>query len=171
MEDRAKDRVERSQRERDVLKVMSGVLGGERAQVEAARLLRRSVRQVRRIQRRLEAEGDGGVIHRLRGRRSNRRLDERLRRRALAAYRRELGDFGPTLASEKLGERGIEVSADTLRRWLLAEGLWERKRRRDRQRRRRAASRVLRRVGADGHVDPRLAGGTGRGDGVGGDDR
>lgn len=46
MEDRAKDRVEMSQRAGDVLKVMSGVLGGERRQAEAARLLRRSVRPV-----------------------------------------------------------------------------------------------------------------------------
>src|SRR3990172_9405074 len=66
------DRIAMSQRERDVLKVMSGVLGGERTQVEAARLLGRSVRQVRRMQRRLEEEGDGAVMHGLRGRPSDR---------------------------------------------------------------------------------------------------
>jgi hypothetical protein len=49
-----KDRIEMSQRERDVLKVMSAVLSGKRTQVEAARLLKRSTRQIRRIQRRLE---------------------------------------------------------------------------------------------------------------------
>ncbi|MHB1424834.1 MAG: hypothetical protein ACYC3I_16810, partial [Gemmataceae bacterium] len=37
----------------------------------------------------------------------------------------------------KLAERGLEVSPDTLRRWLLAEGLWQRKRRRDQHRSRR----------------------------------
>ena len=66
------DRIAMSQRGRDRMMVMSGVLRGERTQVEAARLLKRSVRQIRRIQRRLEAEGDAGVIHR-QGRQRERR--------------------------------------------------------------------------------------------------
>lgn len=132
------DRIAMSQRERDVLKVMSGVLRGERSQVEASRLLGRSVRQVRRIQRRLEGEGDEGVIHRLRGRRSNRRKDEGQRERVLEVYREEYGDFGPTLAAEKLAARGLRVVPETLRRWLMAAGLWERRRRRERHRQRRA---------------------------------
>ena len=53
----AEDRIEMSQRERDVLKVMAPVLKGKRTQAEAARLRERSVRQVRRIQRRLAADG------------------------------------------------------------------------------------------------------------------
>jgi hypothetical protein len=131
------NRISMSARERDVLKVMGAVLSGERTQVEAARLLSKCVRQVRRIARRLEAEGDRGVIHRLRGRSSNHRSSPQLREQVLSAYRKDYPDFGPTLASEKLSERGLCVSADTLRRWLLAEGLWERKRQRDRHRRRR----------------------------------
>jgi transposase len=131
------NRIAMSQRERDTLKVMSAVLRGERTQAEAARLLRKSERQVRRLQRRLEAEGDAGVVHRLKGRPSNRQLSHELRTKALALYRQELSDFGPTLASEVMAERGLEVSADTLRRWLLAEGLWERQRRRDLHRSRR----------------------------------
>jgi len=54
--------------EREVLRVMTAVLSGQRTQVEAGRLLELSIRQVRRIQRRLEAEGDEGVVHKLRGR-------------------------------------------------------------------------------------------------------
>jgi transposase len=126
------DRIWMSARERDVLKVMGAVLSGERTQVEAARLLRKSVRQVRRIARRLESEGD-----RLRGRSSNHRSSPQLREEVLSTYRRDYPDFGPTLASEKLSERGLSVSAGTLRRWLLAAGLWERKRQQDRHRRRR----------------------------------
>jgi hypothetical protein len=131
------DRIEMSQRERDRLKVMVAVLEGRRTQPEAARLLRRCVRQVRRIQRRLEAEGDGGVIHRLRGRRSNRAKEAPLRRRVLSRYRERYLGFGPTLAAEKLTAEGLPVSDETLRNWLLAAGLWERQRRRDRHRQRR----------------------------------
>ena len=130
-------RIEMSQHERDVLKIMSSVLQGERTQREAARLLHVSERQVRRIQRRLEHDGDGGVVHGLRGRPSNRQLNTSLKEEALVIYEKELSDFGPTLASEVLYERGLEVSPDTLRRWLLASGLWKRVRRRDQHRSRR----------------------------------
>ena len=57
--------------------------------------------------------------------------------RILQLYRKDYPDFGPTFAAEKLGERGLEVSPDTLRRWLLAEGLWQPQRRRDQHRSRR----------------------------------
>ncbi len=89
-------RIEMSQPERDVLKVMSLVLKSERTQSEAARLLGLSVRQVRRIQRRLEAEGNGGVVHRLRGRPSNRQLCTTGREQVLEVYPRELSGFGPS---------------------------------------------------------------------------
>src|SRR5213593_1461729 len=135
--ERCEARIEMSQRERDALKILAPVLTGQRTQAEAARLLDLSVRQVRRLQRRLEAEGDGGIVHRLRGRPSNRRLGEDLREVVLAKYREHFADFGPTLASEKLAELELPVSVETLRQWLLAAGLWERRRRRDVHRRRR----------------------------------
>jgi transposase len=130
-------RIGMSQSERDVLSVMKPVLAGERTQAEAARLLKLSVRQVRRLQRRLEAEGDAAVMHKLRGRPSNRRKTDDVRQTVLAKYRRHFHDFGPTLASEKLAELDLAVSPETLRRWLLVEGLWTRKRHRDPHRTRR----------------------------------
>jgi Helix-turn-helix domain len=131
------DRIPMSQKERDVLKILHAVLEGERTQAEAARLLDLSTRQVRRIQRQLEAGGDQALVHGLRGRPSNRRLDEDLRRSVLDAYRARYPDFGPTFASEKLAEEGLAVCPQTLRRWLTAEGLWQPKRRRDPHRSRR----------------------------------
>lgn len=131
------DRIEMSQRERDRLKVMASVLEGKRTQPEAARLLKRCVRQVRRIQRRLEDEGDAGVVHRLRGRSSNRAKGDDLRGRVLYRYRERYMGFGPTLAAEKLTGENLPVSDETLRNWLLKAGLWERKRRRDKHRQRR----------------------------------
>ena len=88
-----KDRIEMNRRDRDALKVMAPVLKGERTQEEAARLLKRSVRQIRRLQRRMEKEGDGGVVHRLRGRPSNHRMDPSIRQAALRTYREELMGF------------------------------------------------------------------------------
>ena len=132
-----KDRIEMSQRERDRLKVMAAVLAGNRTQAEAARLLKRSIRQVRRIQRRLKVEGDRAVIHGLRGRPSNARKAPTFRQRVIGLYRDEYGDFGPTLAAEKMAEQGLPIAAETLRQWLLGERLWRRKRKRDKHRSRR----------------------------------
>jgi hypothetical protein len=131
------DRIAMSQQERDVLQILQLVHAGSLTQVEAARLLRLSSRQVRRLLRRLADEGDQAVVHRLRGKPSNHRIDPALRRKILTAYRRDYSDFGPTFASEKLAEQGLAVSPETLRQWLLAEGLWHRQRRRDPHRQRR----------------------------------
>jgi transposase len=131
------DRIAMSQRERDLLKVMGPVLQGQRTQREAARLAGLSVRQIRRLQRKLTEDGDVSLVHGLRGKPSNRRLKAKLRHKVLAAYRQQFAGWGPTFASEKLAEQGLVVSPDTLRRWLLDEGLWQRQRRRDSHRSRR----------------------------------
>jgi hypothetical protein len=131
------DRIPMSQKERDVLKVMHAVLAGERTQAEAARLLDLSTRQVRRIRRKLERGGDAALVHGLRGRPSNHRPDPAFQHAVLEAYRARYADFGPTFASEKLAQEGLHVGPQTLRRWLLAEGLWQRRRRRDPHRSRR----------------------------------
>lgn len=126
-----------SQTERDRLKVLQSVRDGQRALGQAARLLDLSCRQVRRLLRRLEAEGDGALVHGLRGQPSNRRLTPELRPQVLDTYRQRFAGFGPTFACEKLAELDLVVSPDTLRRWLIAEGLWQRRRRREPQRSRR----------------------------------
>jgi transposase len=131
------DRVPLSQRERDRLRILRSVLEGQRSQVEAARLLRVTPRQVRRLLQRLQQDGDSALLHGLRGQPSNHRKDSKLRQRVLQVYGKDYHDFGPTFAAEKLAERGLEVSAETLRRWLLAEGLWQPRRRREQHRSRR----------------------------------
>jgi hypothetical protein len=133
----AGDRVEMTQRERDILKVMAGVLDGSRTQVEASRLLKLSVRHVRRLQHQLEVKGDASLAHGLRGKPSNHCHEPTLRKKVLTLYRKKYADFGPTFACEKLGEEGMKLGVETLRQWLIEEGLWERKRRRDPHRSRR----------------------------------
>jgi Winged helix-turn helix len=131
------DRIAMSQKERDVLKMLHGVLHGQRTQAQAARLLGLSARHVRRLQRRLQAAGDDALVHGLRGQPSNHRADPAFRQAVLRAYRQRYADFGPTFACEKLADEGLVVIPQTLRRWLIAEGLWQRHRRRDPHRSRR----------------------------------
>jgi transposase len=133
----ATDRIEMNQRERDTLTVLNTVLLGQRSQAEAAALLGKSVRQVRRILQGLRDHGDHAVVHGLRGRPSNRKADESHRQAVLDAYAARYADFGPTLAREKLALEGLHVGRETLRRWLLDEGLWQRKRHREPHRSRR----------------------------------
>lgn len=112
------------------LHVIRKVLEREIKQVEAAEILLLSARQIRRIVKRIRAEGDKGVVHKGRGRPSNRRILGKIRDKVIQLYRKQYADFGPTLASEKLLERdGIRVSDETLRRWLLEEGDWKKSRR------------------------------------------
>ena len=107
------------------LYVIQQVLERKIRQRQAAALLGRSARQIRRLVRRVRQDGPRGIGHRLRGRRSNRRHPETLRQRVLALYGAHYADFGPTLACEKLAERHrIRLGRETLRRWLVAAGRW-----------------------------------------------
>jgi len=83
---------------------------------------------------RVRKRGDRAVVHGLRGKPSQRRLKAKLRERAVALYRREYADFGPTLAAEYLAEKHrITVSKETLRKWLIQAGAWKAKPRRVKQ--------------------------------------
>ena len=112
-------------------KVMELVKRGQMTIRAAAKELKVSYRQGRRIYAAYSAQGDRGLIHGNRGKPSNRKTAEEIQERAVRAYRERYRDFGPTFAAEKLREvEGIEISEDTLRRWLIEEGLWEGKRKR-----------------------------------------
>ena len=93
-------------------------------QREAGEVLGLTARQVRRLIQRVQAAGDAGLVHRGRGKPSNRRHLPALKARVLQLYAKHYRDFGPTLAAEKLAERqGITLSAETLRQWLLERGI------------------------------------------------
>lgn len=119
-----------SRKERERLKVLSGVKRGELKIVEAAELLGVCQRQARRQYKRYRELGDGGLIHRGRGRPSNRGYQATFKEQVLARYRERYPDFGPTLAAEKLTVEGLVVNEETLRRWLLGAGIWQQRRKR-----------------------------------------
>jgi DNA-binding Lrp family transcriptional regulator len=120
-----------SQKDRDRLKVLHEAASGHIRQRQAGERLKLSARWVRKLVARLREEGDGGILHRLRGRASKRKLAEVVRDRAVKLVQREYRDFGPTLAAEYLaGKHRLRVSKETLRQWMMAAGLWRRKRRR-----------------------------------------
>ena len=94
---------------------------------DASRRMRLSYRQTLRVYERFIGEGDAGLVHRGRGRPSNRGHAEAFRSAVLCRYveRYQVHGFGPTLAAEKLAEEGLCVDHETLRRWLVAAGHWK----------------------------------------------
>lgn len=120
-----------SDKERDRLKVLAQLAEPSGAshrmtQAQAAELLGCSERQVRRLLRRYRSEGDAGLIHRSRGKPSNRRFSGEQREQVMGLVREHYPDFGPTLAAEELAEQhGLAVGRETLRGWMSEEGLWK----------------------------------------------
>jgi hypothetical protein len=124
-----------SRKERNRLTIMHGIKGQELTLVQASDLLGLGYRQTQRVWRRYQAEGDAGLVHRLRGRPSARGKPSALRAQVLARYAEErYADFGPTLMAEHLAQEGLIVDHETLRRWGLATGQWTVRRRRQQHR-------------------------------------
>ena len=119
------------------LDALSRVKRGELTVIGSAELMSVSLRQARRLWKRFKQDGTAGLLHKLRGRLSNRRLSQDVRERVVKRHQERYADFGPTLACEKLEEEGLKLSPDTLTALLKERGLWQRRRRRDRHRRRR----------------------------------
>lgn len=121
-----------SKRELRRVEVLSRVASEELRMVDAAQLLRLSYRQVRRIWQRYQTEGPEGLKHGSAGRESNRAKPQEFRDQVLDLVRKKYSGtvkerFGPTLAAEHLeSEDDLQVHPETLRRWMLAAGLWSR---------------------------------------------
>ena len=104
-------------------------------QREAAEELDLSVRQVKRLLYALKKRGDKAVVHGLRGKPSNRRIEERVEKQAMKILSAPVYEgFGPTLAAEYLEKKhGIEASKETVRQWMIRGKLWRAKKQKVKQ--------------------------------------
>ena len=116
----------------------------------AAQLLGRSERQVWRLLKAFRGDGVAGLISKKRGRPSNRRIASGGACGGdCEIVRQNYADFGPTLAAEKLAEEhGFAVSSETLRQWMIEDGLWRDRKQRKQRSPAAAAARMRRRTGA-----------------------
>jgi len=134
-----------SERELRRAAVLAQVKSGAWTLVEGAERMELSYRHTKRLWKRYRKHGAAALVHGSAGRSSNRAKPKQVRTKVVRLIRQkysgEVGArFGPTLAAEHLAsEDQIELSATTVRRWMLAEGLWSRARkaRQHRQRRER----------------------------------
>lgn len=154
-----------SSRELERVKMMGRVASGALKLVHAAEMLELSYRQTKRLRRRYRKKGREGLKHGHAGQASNRGKPKKLRRRVLQLIQKkysgtEAERFGPTLAAEHLAkEDGIVVDHETLRRWMLAEGLWSR------QRKHKRPTSIWKRE-VSGRAQPALCQNRGRGGGL-----
>jgi hypothetical protein len=132
-----------SHKERQRKSALELVKSGKITLVEASGRMNLSYRQTLRVYARFVAQGDAGLVHVRRGKASNRACPKSFRDAVVLRYREryQVHGFGPTLAAEKLASEGLHVDHETLRRWLLSGGDWQkcRKHREHRTRRERRA--------------------------------
>src|SRR3954452_24207173 len=120
-----------SKQEFSRLDVLLRVQSGRLRVTDACVLIGLQRRQVFRLLRGLKQNGAMSLLSKRRGRPSNHRLPAEVRTLALSIVRDQYADFGPTLAAEKLAQHhGCSVSRETLRGWMIADGLWQDRRHR-----------------------------------------
>jgi transposase len=131
-------RIVMSRKERDRLEVLGWKERSGISLVMAAEAMGVSYRQAKRIWSRYKSGDEAGLVHLGRGRKSNRGYGLEVKEQVLSVYGERYLGFGPTLAAEKLEEEnGIRVGHETLRRWLIAGGMWEKQRKVPKHRQRR----------------------------------
>src|SRR5208337_1930738 len=121
------ERIAMSQEERDWLDWLKRARDGKMTQREAAERMGVTERWVRKLLRRMKKQGDAVVVHRLRGRASNRKLPVKTKKQALAILAKpDWHDCGPTVAAEQLAKHHrIQVGKETRRKWMTEAGMWE----------------------------------------------
>jgi transposase len=130
-----------SQKELDRLEIIKQIEKKELRVDEGAGLMGISQRQTYRVLKKVREEGRKGIIHKLRGRKSNRGYPKELKKRVIGLYKAHYDDYGPTLFTEQLVENHkISVNHETIRRWLREQAITtsmrkKRPHRRKRQRR------------------------------------
>ncbi len=124
-QDRNRMLVTMTDRELYRLGIIQRVFDRALLQRDAADILELSVRQVQRLVRLYRTDGATAFASSRRGRPANNRINEEIRCKTLDLIRCHYSDFGPTLATEKLAERHhINLSVETVRNWMTADGLW-----------------------------------------------
>lgn len=118
-----------TQADRDRLVTLKKAKKNLITQQDASSELGVSIRQVQRLLKAMKERGDKAVIHALRGKRSNRKIEESIEREAMKILSSPVYEgFGPTLAAEYLGQKhGIEASKETVRKWMMGAKLWRSK--------------------------------------------
>jgi len=115
-----------SHAEVDRLQVVQKITAKQITQVDAAQLLGISYRQVKRIVKQYRQYGAISIVSKRRGKPSNNQLPVKLKAIVLSIINEKYSDFAPTFAHEKLCQHhDIHCSIETVRKWMIEDGLWQ----------------------------------------------
>lgn len=113
-------------REQEKLTVITALLQRKITNGEAATTLKLSLRQIKRLKKRVWQKGNQALIHQLKGKVSNHHIADTIKNQALGLIKEKYLDFKPKFASEKLAEmNSLIIHPQTLRRWMIKDGLWK----------------------------------------------
>ncbi|HBP8913038.1 TPA: ISNCY family transposase, partial [Escherichia coli] len=125
-----KETVTMSHKELHRLQIIQESINRHITQEQAAARIGISIRQVKRLVQRYRNEGPSGLVSHRRGKRPNNFFSTEFRATVISLLKGRYADFGPTFACEKLREiHGLSLSVETLRKWMIEEGLWRERRR------------------------------------------
>ena len=114
-----------SERELNRIEVLAQIDDGRLSVQNGANMLDITKRQMFRLLKTYRTEGTAAIRHKARGKTPNNKIHRAKRAFALALVNKNYADFGPTLAAEMLVEHhGFKVSRETLRKWMVDEGIW-----------------------------------------------
>lgn len=126
-----KEHIAMSNKEINQIELFEKLVRKEIKQKKAAKMLDLSVRQIKRKLHDYKISGAKSLIHNGRGKIGNRKIPQEKVDNSMDSIREKYWDFGPTLAHEKLVENhGCKLSLATIRKEMIAEGIWKPKRRR-----------------------------------------
>ncbi|MBU4205223.1 ISNCY family transposase [Patescibacteria group bacterium] len=115
-----------TEKELSRINVIQNLIDGKINGTDASKQIGISIRHIRRLKLRVGKYGTEGLIHKSRGRTSNRKLDSEIVKKVEQHLKEKYYDFGPTLASEKLEEDdNIKLDKETLRGIMTRMGLWK----------------------------------------------
>ena len=98
---------------------------------DASILMNISYRHAKRVVKKYRSKGANGLAHGNRGKKSNRRMPQRLEKEILKLYDDKYSDFKPTFFNEKLFEiHNIKTSKETVRKILINNDRWKLKKNR-----------------------------------------
>jgi len=115
-----------SAKEIDRFEVINKLIGKQIVASEAGEQLGLSIRQIKRLKKRVNKKGAQGLVHQGRGQTSNRKIKQIIVDKILGLLKKTYTGFGPTLAAEKLLERNkIKISDETLRALMAKNNMWK----------------------------------------------
>ena len=120
------DKLTLTEKEQFKLIIINKAITHEITNLQAAKKLQLSLRQVKRLKQQIKLQGDMAIIHKLKGKQSNHHISVSLKTKAIEIIRSSYTDFKPILAAEKLEElHGITLTAQTVRIWMTEAGIWK----------------------------------------------